>query len=61
MNAEKRLPARPARTRGRAGQTLPTVAITLLVMIAILGLVIDVGLIDMNRRHAQRAADSAAQ
>ncbi|MBM3891008.1 MAG: hypothetical protein FJ388_17995 [Verrucomicrobia bacterium] len=52
---------RQAVRRRCAGQTLPTVAITMLVMIAILGLVIDVGLIDMNRRHAQRAADSAAQ
>ncbi|MBI5395822.1 MAG: hypothetical protein HZA91_11035 [Verrucomicrobia bacterium] len=45
----------------QSGQILPVIACVLIAMVAILGLVIDAGMIQANRRHAQRAADAAAQ
>lgn len=47
--------------RQQSGQVLPVMACVLLAMIAILGLVMDAGMIQANRRHGQRAADAAAQ
>ncbi|MBI5395826.1 MAG: hypothetical protein HZA91_11055 [Verrucomicrobia bacterium] len=45
----------------RSGQMLVVAACLMVAMISFLGLVTDVGLIECNRRHAQRAADAAAQ
>ncbi|MBM3888417.1 MAG: hypothetical protein FJ388_04750 [Verrucomicrobia bacterium] len=54
--------SRAAWKAGRhSGQMLTILAIMLVAILAILGLVVDVGLLEANRRHAQRAADAAAQ
>lgn len=45
----------------RSGQILVVVAVMLVAMVGILGLVTDSGFVEANRRHAQRAADAAAQ
>ena len=44
----------------RSGQMLVLVAILMVALIASAGLVIEGGLIQAHRRHAQRAADAAA-
>lgn len=45
----------------RSGQMLTVVAVFLIAMLGVLGLVTDTGIVEANRRHAQRAADAAAQ
>lgn len=50
-----------AGARARSGQMIVLVAVMLMAMIAILGLVVDSGLVHAARRQARRAADAAAQ
>ncbi|MFA6562332.1 MAG: pilus assembly protein TadG-related protein [Verrucomicrobiia bacterium] len=50
-----------ARTKSESGQIIVLVAVMLLAIIAILGLVVDSGLVHAARRQARRAADAAAQ
>ncbi|MBI5394123.1 MAG: hypothetical protein HZA91_02375 [Verrucomicrobia bacterium] len=45
----------------RSGQMIVVVACLLVAMLALMGLVTDAGMVQCNRRHAQRAADAAAQ
>ncbi|MBI5395824.1 MAG: hypothetical protein HZA91_11045 [Verrucomicrobia bacterium] len=48
-------------TARKSGQMVVAAACLMLAMIAVLGLVTDVGLLECSRLHAQRAADAAAQ
>lgn len=50
-----------AGARSRSGQMIVLVAVMLMALIAILGLVVDSGLVQAARRQARRAADAAAQ
>jgi uncharacterized membrane protein len=45
----------------RSGQVLAVVAILIMTLLAIVGLVVDSGMVQSARRQARRAADSAAQ
>lgn len=47
--------------RNRSGQMLVVVAFALVIILAMVGLVSDAGRVQCSRRHAQRAADAAAQ
>lgn len=49
------------RSPRQSGQMLVVVAVVMMTLLAIAGLVTDSGLVQCNRRHAQRAADAAAQ
>jgi hypothetical protein len=48
------------RCRGEAGQALVQVALSMMVLLALLALIIDVGWLYADRRQAQNAADAAA-
>ena len=48
------------RSRREEGQTVVIVAVFMVVLLAVLGLVIDVGELYLTQRHLQTAADSAA-
>lgn len=64
MNAASDKPANllpKAAARSRSGQMIVLVAVMLMALIAILGLVVDSGLVQAARRQARRAADAAAQ
>jgi len=47
--------------QGRFGQVLVVTAVCIIGLLAIVGLIADGGMLAVNRRHAQRAADAAAQ
>ena len=55
------LSIRRAIRRRCSGQTLVLAAVFLIALMGILGLIGDGGMVAANRRHAQRAADAAAQ
>ena len=67
MDGPRGTPREPPRAKGgqsilapRGGQTVVIVAVFMVVLLAVLGLVIDVGELYLTQRHLQTAADSAA-